>query len=102
MQVSNISDRAYLGVLRTVDVMVPLLHGPLVNPHATLITLFMNAVHETIGQGQMAQMAQMPTMARLREYMPLKTKPFGPYDPQMIKLAFARGRVGTFDSVFNM
>ena len=77
--------------------MVPLLHWPLVNPHATLITLFMNAVHETIDQVQIAQ----PTMSLVREYMPLKTKPFGPYDPEMIKLAFARGRLGTFDGVFN-
>ena len=61
----------------------------------------MNAVHETIDQGQMVQMPQMPTMARLREYMPLKIKPFSPYDPEMIQLAFAKGRLGTFDHVFN-
>ncbi len=81
--------------------MAPLLHGPLDNPHATLVTLFMNAVLETINQDQMVRMAQIQTMPHLLKYIPLKTKPSGPYDPEMIKLAFAGGIVGTFDSAFN-
>jgi hypothetical protein len=47
-QVSNIADGAYLGLPRTVGVMMPLLQEPLVNPHATLITLLMNVVEENI------------------------------------------------------
>ncbi|KAK1490750.1 hypothetical protein CCUS01_14345 [Colletotrichum cuscutae] len=46
IEVSNISDAGYLGIYRTLDLMIPLLQSPLVNPHATLITLFMNAVDE--------------------------------------------------------
>jgi hypothetical protein len=44
--VSNICDQAYLGFASTLAVFSPLLENPVVNPHATLITLFMNAVEE--------------------------------------------------------
>lgn len=46
LQVSNIADVGFLGIHRTLECMIPLLQVPLVNPHATLITLLMNAVDE--------------------------------------------------------
>lgn len=45
-QVSNICDHAYLGFAPTIIYFSPLLENPAVNPHATLITLFMNALQE--------------------------------------------------------
>jgi hypothetical protein len=71
-QVSNISDNGYLGIHRTLALMVPLLQWPRVNPHATLITLFMNAVAEyTTTADRVADiMRHSETMKRLLQYLP--------------------------------
>lgn len=45
-QVSNISDAGYLGIAKVAGFLGPLLQDPTDNKHATLITLFMNAVQE--------------------------------------------------------
>ncbi|KAI0022893.1 hypothetical protein F4780DRAFT_732073 [Xylariomycetidae sp. FL0641] len=47
IEVSNISDAGYLGIGATLNAIGPLLRKPVDNPCATLVTLFMNAVHET-------------------------------------------------------
>lgn len=44
IEVSNIADEAYLGLPGTLSTFAPLLKHPSMNPHATLITLFLNAV----------------------------------------------------------
>lgn len=44
--VSNICDLYYLGTEKTVSSLSPLLQKPSVNPHATLLTLFMCAAGE--------------------------------------------------------
>jgi hypothetical protein len=46
IEVSNIADRCFLGTSATVAYMMPLLQPCSVNPHATLITMYMNAVQE--------------------------------------------------------
>ncbi|KAI1736358.1 hypothetical protein F4680DRAFT_461244 [Xylaria scruposa] len=46
IEVSNICDTGYLGINATLQTFGPLLRGPSANPHATLITTFMNAVPE--------------------------------------------------------
>ncbi len=46
-QVSNISDRGYMGVREVIAHLSPLLRAPQDNPHATLITLFMSAVSDS-------------------------------------------------------
>ncbi|KAI1349390.1 hypothetical protein F5Y01DRAFT_327459 [Xylaria sp. FL0043] len=46
IEVSNICDSAYLGIATTLETFGPLLRGQSANPHATLITAFLNAVHE--------------------------------------------------------
>ncbi|KAL8792020.1 MAG: hypothetical protein Q9195_005361 [Heterodermia aff. obscurata] len=43
LEVSNIADDYYLNVHRTLAIFAPLLKSPSVNPHAALITLFLNA-----------------------------------------------------------
>jgi hypothetical protein len=82
--------------------MIPLLRPPLVNPHATLITLFMNAVDETIAmQGQIADMAtNSVTTKRLLKYLPLKSIS-NPNDPQMIKFTYALDNVASHDHIFD-
>ncbi|SPJ78857.1 uncharacterized protein FTOL_07248 [Fusarium torulosum] len=48
---SNITDSYYLGIDNTIITLAPLLREIQANPHATLITLFMNAVHELMARG---------------------------------------------------
>jgi hypothetical protein len=83
--------------------MVPLLQGPLINPHATLITLFMNAVDENItDQDQISDMTpHSPTTKRLLKYLPPKGMPTNPFDPELIKISFARDNVATYDHIFD-
>ncbi|KAK4039008.1 hypothetical protein C8A01DRAFT_47462 [Parachaetomium inaequale] len=72
IEVSNISDGGYLGIHRTLALIVPLLQGLLSNPHTTLITLFMNAVEEyTTTADRIADiMPHSETMKRLFKYLP--------------------------------
>jgi hypothetical protein len=102
-KVSNISDGGYLGIHKIIAFMVPLLQSPLVNPHATLITLFMNAVDEGITyEERIADMLpHSPTTKRLLKYLPRKGMPTSKYDPELIKFNFARDCVATYDHVFD-
>jgi hypothetical protein len=45
-KVGNIGDTAYLGIEETLKTFGTLLQPPSVNPYATLITMFLNAVTE--------------------------------------------------------
>lgn len=84
--------------------MVPLLQGPLVNPHATLITLFMNAVDENLtDQDRMASMMDDATTSRLRKYLPPKAnlRELNTFNPEVIKFSFARDIVANFDRIFD-
>lgn len=89
---------------RTIGLMMPLLQDPLINPHATLITLFMNVVDENItDQDRMADAtSHSPTTKRLLKYLPLKgMAPINVSDPRVIKLSFARDNVATYDNIFD-
>ena len=55
IQVSNISDEGWLGIHRTLQLMVPLLQPPTQNPHATLITLFINVIQDMLTDSKRAQ-----------------------------------------------
>lgn len=84
---------------------MPLLQEPLINPHATLITLLMNIVDENItDQDRMADVAPYSqTSNLLLKYLPLKG--LAPikniHDPNIIKLSCARDILGTYDHVFD-
>ncbi|KAL7808180.1 hypothetical protein V8C26DRAFT_304456 [Trichoderma gracile] len=103
IEVSNISDNGYVGVHRTVAMMAPLLQGPLVNRHATLITLFMNAVEETMTMQERQATISPHSQAtrRLLKYLPIKGLPSSSYDPAIIKMSYARSNVGAYDQVFD-
>jgi hypothetical protein len=83
--------------------MVPLLQGPLINPHATLITLFMNAVDENItDQDRIADMTpHSPTTKRLLKYLPPNGMPVNPSGPEIIKFSYARDNIATYDHIFD-
>ena len=83
--------------------MVPLLQEPLVNPHATLITLFMNAIDEnTTDQERFAEMnPHSLSSRRLRIYLPLRTVLTSEWDPELIKWEFVRDGLGNHDHIFD-
>lgn len=84
--------------------MVPLLQSPSINPHATLITLFMNAVDETrTQQDQMNDMGpHTQTTKRLLKYLPPKgISTINISDPELIKFSFARDSVANHDNIFD-
>lgn len=112
-QVSHISDNAYVGVFHTLELMAPLLQGPTINPHATLITLFMNIVEECqsdrgpLNNKDAGISAIRSTSSRIFQCLgsaslisPSRLMTY-PYDPEIIKLPFVLDSVNTFDDVFD-
>ena len=83
--------------------MVPLLQGAAVNPHATLITLFMNAVDENITkQDQMAELTESSQSSkRLVKYVPPTETLTGTHDPALIKFSFAHDLVVSYERYFD-
>lgn len=85
--------------------MVPLLQTPLENPHATLITLFMNAVDETLtDQDKLRDMtSNLSTSKRLFEYLNPKggPRPTSSYDPLFIKSNLGRDLLAAYDHTFD-
>lgn len=101
-QVSNIADRGYLGVHRTIYLMIPLLQAPSLNPHATLITLFMNVVEEYSAPlcGQLANLSRdKSVIPRVMKHLSLKGMLTG---PDLIKFIYAIGCVTTYDHILDL
>ncbi|KAH0421179.1 hypothetical protein CcaCcLH18_13597 [Colletotrichum camelliae] len=103
IEVSNISDAGYLGIHHTLDLMIPLLQSPLVNPHATLITLFMNAVdeHATEMERLTDMKADGTVMKRIYKYLSPSGRPLNYYDTTIFKIMAAGDCVPTYDHVFD-
>ncbi|KAL9097609.1 MAG: hypothetical protein Q9165_000506 [Trypethelium subeluteriae] len=100
LQVSNISDAGYLGIAGTLRIFGHLLDSPHDNPHATLVTLFMNAVEETVNEKREAESFQAEIM-QLTKYLPPKTLSFSNGDPFMVNMLSARPLVRDVESLFN-
>lgn len=80
-----------------------MLQKPTVNPHATLITLFMNAVQEGfMNSGDETDIKVMTReMALINEYLPYR--PFlNTNDPYFIKVSFAKSLVRDVDRYLAM
>lgn len=103
IEVSNISDSGWLGIHRTLAYMMPLLQKRNVNPHATLITLFMNAVEETLtDEDKMRDMTPSSASSRrLMRYIPHKGSRVTRYDPVLVKLYMGRDLVTGYDFAFD-
>ncbi|KAJ5890842.1 uncharacterized protein N7473_007070 [Penicillium subrubescens] len=72
------------------------------NPHATLITLFMNAVEEVMTLEDRLQ-GLAPDSRALRDsrkYLPLNKKPDSRYDPVLMKVQYAQELVARYEHVF--
>ncbi|KAI6349206.1 hypothetical protein MCOR25_010692 [Pyricularia grisea] len=101
IKVANISDCGYLGPHLTVGIMAPMLQEPAVNPHATLITLFINAVNENMTEQDRMETAISNHLSKiLVEYLPPIKPPIGKYDPGLIKFVSARDLVIGYEQYF--
>ncbi|KAK1048026.1 hypothetical protein LTR33_014919 [Friedmanniomyces endolithicus] len=108
IEVSNIVDRAYLGIEKTLGLLGPLLQPPSVNPHAAMLTLFMNAIPEMLSEKEQKNIAG-PEMKLAMQYM-TKVPParlFGgnmaaAMQTEMIKMIGASVLVRDVDKYFNM
>lgn len=83
--------------------MASLPEAPHVNPHATLITLFMNAVDENMTDlDRFAGLNPESESTRsLRQYLPDKSHVSGRYNPEIIKVTSAREIIGNYDHIFD-
>ncbi|KAI0185492.1 hypothetical protein EV127DRAFT_348191 [Xylaria flabelliformis] len=115
IEVSNICDSGYLGIATTLKTFGPLLRSSSANPHATLITTFLNAVPETKLMYQMispsaADLVHKSDTRRALKYMePDLTAPTGtPADNSArlqttsIKILCGVELVGDMDKYFNL
>lgn len=103
IDVSNISDYGWVGIHRTLAYTIPLLQSTVDNPHATLITLFMNAVDETMtDEDRIRDMTpNSASSRRLLQYLPPSGSLVSEYDPKLVKFNMGRDLVTKYDSVFN-
>ncbi|KAF5669175.1 hypothetical protein FCIRC_9338 [Fusarium circinatum] len=96
---SNISDWHFLGVHRTVELLAPLLRAPSVNPHATLITLFMNMVLEYSTEEDAFEGAKALS-GRVVKYLPPPRVTGRGIEPFTVMGTYALGRVQKYDDIF--
>nr|RBQ98979.1 hypothetical protein FVER53263_03286 [Fusarium verticillioides] len=102
IEVSNLSDKAYMGINLTVAVMAPLLRSSTANPHATLITRFMNAIQENMTSEDRLGMDKLDEVVEALEgYLPEPSLPTTTWDLVVIKYIHASDLVRTFDHVFD-
>ena len=110
-QVSNLSDNMFDGMHTVAYLMGPLLQAPLINPHATLITLFRNAIRETMTmQDRVIDMyTYRPATKLIREYFShlgvttanVDLIPAAMADPKAVQWAYAQANVANYDPIFD-
>ncbi|PKK48400.1 hypothetical protein CI102_8134 [Trichoderma harzianum] len=108
--VSNMSDNCFNGIHQTLFLIGFLLQPPLANPHATLITLFRNAIPETLSRQDVtaALFTDHPETRLMRasiahraiangyEYLPDHHMS----DPKVIQWVYAQANLSNYDAVF--
>ncbi|KAI9731728.1 MAG: hypothetical protein M1834_004517 [Cirrosporium novae-zelandiae] len=72
IEVSNIVDRGYLGLGATLTSFGPLLKQKTQNPNATLVALFLNAIHEVCIPADYIKL-MTSEMAIVRQYVPINS-----------------------------
>ena len=102
IEVSNIVDECYLGVHRTLAIFAPLLKPPSINPHAALLTLFLNAC-------EIVDYESEPNLDRAQIEMILKyahlnlgdiRRAASPAAPEAFKFLAASQLVRDYDTLF--
>ncbi|RDW81293.1 uncharacterized protein DSM5745_04850 [Aspergillus mulundensis] len=103
-QVSNISDLGFLGIPKTLYYTMPLLRSPRNNPHATLITKFMNAVDEILHDpSKKPDLASQKRAAaeRISQYLPLDEHALRSLPGALQKYALGLTMLTHYDNAFN-
>ncbi|KAF4500706.1 hypothetical protein FAGAP_3069 [Fusarium agapanthi] len=102
IEVSNVSDSGYPGIRLTFALMAPLLREPSINPHATLITLFMNMVDENwTMMDDFADCLPTSLANRRRVHCIPPVHPLmGPGDPTMVKITYGASHLREYDNIF--
>ncbi|KAI8961484.1 hypothetical protein F5Y11DRAFT_326332 [Daldinia sp. FL1419] len=103
IDVSNITDGYYLGIHDTLEKIGPLLQPTVINRHATLIALFLNAVPEMAAYMESGiipvQAKHKEKLEKIMRYMPELMLP----DPaNMIKIMMAMSLVQDMDGHFGL
>ena len=73
-KVANICDVGYIGIRHTLSLLAPLLQSPRRNPHATFVTLFINAVQEIVKIGH--EKEETPNIDFFTNYLPFPQMSF--------------------------
>ncbi|OCL12153.1 hypothetical protein AOQ84DRAFT_420874 [Glonium stellatum] len=103
IEVSNITDRGYLGPQLTLSVFGPLLKPKSQNPKATLLALFLNAVHEDGSYYERVMAAVGAHKARILKYLPISPATFasgGPCNAEFLRFIGASALFLDFDEPF--
>ncbi|KAL9129400.1 MAG: hypothetical protein Q9217_002131 [Psora testacea] len=103
IELSNITDRGYLGPGATLAAFGPLLKRKTENPSATIVALFLNAVHEVYAP-QDYRSSMRSDMERLQSYIPITRDMMqegGMSNTECIRLMSAQVLVRDFDELFS-
>jgi hypothetical protein len=101
-QVSNITDRGYLGPELTLSTFGPLLKSKSQNPKATLLALFLNAIHEEESYGGNVIASLQSDKERMRKYLTITQEMFtrGPSNADFVRFIEASAMFRDFDEPF--
>ncbi len=97
---SNIGDRGYLGPNVTLSTFGPMLKRKSENPHATLITLFLNAVMEETNLGEHLHLQMANEMKKAKRYLPATPPPTSESCPEFVRFIEACMYFRDFDIPF--
>ena len=91
-------DRGYLGLERTLITLVPWLKPADVNPHATLLALFLNAVGECEERSETIQIAK-DRSSMVHNFLPPRPSMLSPHNPAFTKYG-CNGAFQDFRGIF--
>ncbi|PFH56468.1 hypothetical protein XA68_16469 [Ophiocordyceps unilateralis] len=100
IEISNLADTSWLGIHRTLFYAMPMLQPVAYNRHATLITLFMNAVEDTLTSQDKVQKVDNASSARLRSYIKEGRLEKSP-NVEVMKTAMGLDIVSQYDDTFD-
>lgn len=106
IEVSNIVDECYLGLEKTLLTFTSLIKAPNINPHAVLITLFLNAceIAERMMGDRMSGVEQKKQIDRITRYIHFDTrdlmKAMNPASPEISKFMAAKDLVRDYDKIW--
>ena len=98
-QVSNVTDTCWLGTEDTLKTFAPLLKRKSHNPHASIVTLYLNAVHEMYRFSDLKFSKMRDSFMAIR-YLPQRPHQSGDYDPNYLKFLRALPLVRDMDGLF--